>query len=164
MNPIHVSDLPAYLEEVQRRRGKPVGVVSRPARRKTEQPEAALQQTCVAWFDQVFVPSLPKAHRALVYRHHSPNGGLRHKAVAGKLKAQGTNSGFPDLLVIVNGQHIYFELKAGHNGLSPEQKEFRDLCTRMMLPYHVVRSLEQFETHVRTAYACAFPTPYPEHL
>lgn len=46
--------------------------------------------------------------------HHIPNGGLRHKAVAGRLKAMGAKAGVPDLCLPVprHGHYgLYIELK-----------------------------------------------------
>jgi hypothetical protein len=59
----------------------------------------------------------------------TPNGGYRHKATAGKLKAQGVVSGFPDITIWPgSGQPILFiELKRTKGGsVSAEQKEWLD--------------------------------------
>lgn len=48
------------------------------------------QQALATWLDLVVgVPGW----------FHVPNGGLRHKAVAGKLKAQGVKDGVPDVII-----------------------------------------------------------------
>jgi hypothetical protein len=47
-----------------------------------------------------------------------PNGGLRSKATAGKLKAEGVKAGVPDIcLPVANGKYhgLFIELKAGRN-------------------------------------------------
>lgn len=47
-----------------------------------------------------------------------PNGGHRHKATAGRLKAEGVRAGLPDLVCLVarNGYHaLFIELKVGRN-------------------------------------------------
>ncbi len=55
-----------------------------------------------------------------------PNGGARHRAVAGKLRAEGVKSGVPDLCLPVarQGAHaLYLEMKRRHGGrLSVEQR------------------------------------------
>lgn len=60
-----------------------------------------------------------------------PNGGARHPAVAGKLKAEGVKAGVPDLFLPVprNVQGIAFnglfiEMKAGRNKPTPPQVQW----------------------------------------
>jgi hypothetical protein len=56
-----------------------------------------------------------------------PNGGLRSKAVAGKLKSEGVRSGVPDLClpVAVRELHgLYLEMKAERGRVSAEQREW----------------------------------------
>lgn len=57
-----------------------------------------------------------------------PNGGARHKAVAGKLRAAGVRRGVPDLaLPVARGlwHGLFIELKRQHGGvLSVEQREW----------------------------------------
>lgn len=61
--------------------------------------------------------------------HHSPNGGHRHKATAGKMKAQGVSAGFPDLMIfpaVGTGLPVLFiELKRQKGGrVSEHQQEW----------------------------------------
>ncbi len=58
-----------------------------------------------------------------VWWHHSPNGGNRHAAVGGMLKAMGTKPGVPDLMFIREGRVLFLELKRRGGALSPAQKE-----------------------------------------
>ena len=56
-----------------------------------------------------------------------PNGGHRHKAVAGKLKAEGVKAGVEDVFLDVarGGYHgLRIEMKAGKNKPTPEQKDW----------------------------------------
>lgn len=62
-----------------------------------------------------------------------PNGGQRHPAVAGKLKAEGVKRGISDICLpfpCINpatGWHFhgaYIEQKFGKNKVSPEQEQF----------------------------------------
>ena len=50
-----------------------------------------------------------------------PNGGLRSKTTAAKLKREGVLKGIPDLMVVELG--LFIELKAVGGKLSPEQKK-----------------------------------------
>lgn len=59
-----------------------------------------------------------------------PNGGLRHPAVAAKLKAEGVRSSVPDLMLCAAraGFHgLYVEMKAVSKYATPEQKEYHEL-------------------------------------
>ena len=71
----------------------------------------------------------------LRWMHAIPNGGLRSKAQAGKLKAEGVKSGVPDVfLPVARGYFhgLYIEMKkpalkpvrGGKGGVSDEQTDF----------------------------------------
>ena len=79
--------------------------------------EAALQTSIVAWLRLCVTP----------WTFAVPNGGLRDKAVAGRLKAQGVKAGIPDIGVpLRHGKILWIEVKAPGGRLSPEQTAFRD--------------------------------------
>lgn len=62
---------------------------------------------------------------ALALLYAIPNGGARHKATAGRLKAEGVRAGVPDLCLPVarGGYHgLYIELKARHGRASEVQR------------------------------------------
>lgn len=62
---------------------------------------------------------------ALNLLYHIPNGGLRSKATAGKMKAAGQKSGVPDLhLPVPKGKYhgLYIELKRQRGG-TPTQEQ-----------------------------------------
>ncbi len=54
---------------------------------------------------------------------HTPNGDIRHKGAAGRLKALGTKAGMPDLLLLRDGQLYAVELKRDGGRLSDVQRE-----------------------------------------
>ena len=62
--------------------------------------------------------------------YHVPNGGSRHKAEAGRLRAEGVKAGVPDLcLPVARGQYhgLYIELKRQRGGrISEEQVRWID--------------------------------------
>jgi hypothetical protein len=72
-----------------------------------------------------------------------PNGGKRNKGTAGKLKAEGLQSGAPDLLILWRGRAIGLELKTGKGRLSPQQMAFSMRWTTAGGLYAVARSLEE---------------------
>lgn len=54
-----------------------------------------------------------------------PNGGMRHRAIAGQMKAEGAKPGVPDLVLPVarGGWHgLYLEMKRPGGRTSPEQR------------------------------------------
>lgn len=56
-----------------------------------------------------------------------PNGGVRHKAVASKLKKEGVKAGVPDIfLAHPKGTYagLWIEMKYGKNKTSPKQREW----------------------------------------
>lgn len=82
--------------------------------------EPSEHQIQSAYFD--WARMHPVARRAYAI----PNGGHRHIAVAGKLKAEGVRKGVLDVFIPVaaGGAHgLCIEFKAGRNNLTPEQAE-----------------------------------------
>lgn len=66
-------------------------------------------------------------HPELVWFHHIPNGGKRHRTVAGKLKAEGVKKGVHDYFLPVarQGFHgLYIELKSLDGDESSDQERF----------------------------------------
>lgn len=79
--------------------------------------EEQSQMAVVQWFAMQFPAAAP-------WLHHSPNGGQRHKATAGRLKAMGARSGFPDLILCVpRGTYVgaAIEMKVGRNKATGNQ-------------------------------------------
>lgn len=72
------------------------------------------QRELVRWFRQTW-PG--------VRIYATPNGGMRSKATAGRLKAEGVASGVPDLFV--PAWRLWVEMKRAKGGsLKPEQKDW----------------------------------------
>ena len=74
--------------------------------------------------------------------HHSPNGGHRHKATAGKLKAQGVSAGFPDLVIFPNRHQpiLFIEMKRQKGGrVSDEQQEWLEFIEELFSRGYPVR-------------------------
>lgn len=72
---------------------------------------------------------------------HTPNGGKRSKAEAGRFKAMGVKAGIPDLLFFHRSQLDAIELKVGKNNLTSKQEDVRDQLLREGARYAVCRSL-----------------------
>lgn len=81
-----------------------------------------------------------------VFVAHVPNGGMRNARVAAQLKAQGVVRGVPDLMLIpLHGRVGFIEVKAPGGSLTPEQKEFRDMCAARDIFFAVIDNAEQVE-------------------
>ena len=78
-----------------------------------------------------------------VIAFHTPNGGRRGKAEAGRLKGMGTLAGVPDLILIVDGRCFGLEIKSAAGRLSREQKAMRQRFARAGCEFEVVRSLAE---------------------
>lgn len=74
-----------------------------------------------------------------------PNGGLRSKHEAMKLKATGTVAGVSDLIILKPNKAIFVEVKTDIGRQSEEQKKFEQIVKNLGFEYHLVRSLEDFK-------------------
>ena len=75
-----------------------------------------------------------------------PNGGMRDKAVAAKLKAEGVMAGVPDLhLPVARGEYhsLYIEMKFGKNILTDKQAELKPKLEKQGNAVVVCYSFEQ---------------------
>lgn len=75
---------------------------------------------------------------------HVPSGEIRDIRTAVKLKAMGTQKGWPDFILISpHGSVRCLELKRQGAALTDEQDEFRLWCIRHGIPYVTAWTLEQ---------------------
>ncbi|RKR02609.1 VRR-NUC domain-containing protein [Kushneria sinocarnis] len=101
----------------------------KPARRKPVDHEGSEQKALISWLRGEYLRK-SQVGQAWPATYHVPNGGHRHKATAGGLKAQGVKAGVSDLVVAVprGGWHgLYIEFKATpprHAGLQDSQHEW----------------------------------------
>lgn len=85
--------------------------------RPTEHDEQRALVELIAWH--------ANQRPALALLYAVPNGGARHKATAGRMKAEGQRAGVPDLVLPVarGGYHgAYVEMKRPGGKVSPEQR------------------------------------------
>jgi hypothetical protein len=103
--------------------------------------EHQLQVMCVTWFRLQY----PK-YAELLFA--VPNGGLRGKATAGKLKAEGVVSGVSDLIFLYPTSEYHglcIEMKNEKGTQSPRQKEWARAVRENGYAYMVIRSLHSFQ-------------------
>jgi hypothetical protein len=97
--------------------------------------EARIQAAIVEWIRWV-------APQVVVYA--IPNGGLRTKAEAARLKWTGVLAGMPDLGIVAppNGSAFFLEIKPPGGSLSADQKEIIPRLISVGAPSRVARSVE----------------------
>lgn len=85
---------------------------------------------------------------------HCPNGEKRNPITGSRLKRMGVRKGVADILLFwcddeFNFQGAAIELKAGKNGLEPDQKQFRnDWINNAGGYYAICRSLDEVKAHL----------------
>jgi len=73
-----------------------------------------------------------------------PNGGLRPKRTAFKLKQQGVKRGVSDLFFIINGKSIGLEIKPATGGVqSDKQSDWQERLERAGGFYYLARGLSE---------------------
>jgi hypothetical protein len=104
--------------------------------------EARIQAAIVEWVRTI-------APDVLIFA--VPNGGLRSKAEAARLKWTGVVAGVPDLAVIApSGKAHFLEVKTPTGRLSDDQREIIAALGRLGSPFMTVTSIDD----VRRAFSC----------
>jgi hypothetical protein len=122
-------------------------------------PEEDLQIVVVRWFAVRYGPVAAR------WLHHSPNGGGRSKAQAGRFKAAGTKAGFPDLIYPRGrGSYVGFalELKTdGNTRVSVEQHAWLGLLADEGWCARVAHGYEQAKLEIERYMALPVRGPVP---
>jgi hypothetical protein len=80
---------------------------------------------------------------------HTPNGSLRNKAVAAKLKAAGVKPGVPDIMMFWPGHNAAIELKSPDGVLDIAQHAFAEQWIRAGNLYAIAQGVDDVETALR---------------
>ena len=105
-----------------------------PERRRDSNREARIQAAVVAWIRWC-------APQTMVFA--IPNGGLRGKAEAARLRWTGVQAGIPDLAVLAPvGKVFFLEVKAPDGRLSADQAEIFHRLVALGISTAIVRSIE----------------------
>jgi hypothetical protein len=108
--------------------------IDRGFQRRDFNAEARIQAAIVEWVRTV-------APGVLIFA--VPNGGLRSKAEAARLKWTGVVAGIPDLVVIAPiGRVFLLEVKTASGRLSEDQHAIFGLLVALGTPRAIVRSIE----------------------
>ncbi|WP_430626804.1 VRR-NUC domain-containing protein [Thiobacter aerophilum] len=111
-------------------------------RRRRLPLEEAIQRACVEWA-RLQAPRYP----LLAWLVHVPNGGIRPKGEAGKLKAMGVNPGLPDILIPRRSgpwAGLAVEIKSPTGKVSRSQAKWLDALAADGWFVAVARSLDEF--------------------
>jgi hypothetical protein len=103
--------------------------------------EAQLQKSVVEWLGVL------EAQRHLRF-FAVPNGGQRHVLAGANLKKQGMRRGVPDLVVLVRGRTVFWELKSAKGTVRPEQAEWAEWLRANRYEYALIRSLDDAQAHM----------------
>lgn len=113
--------------------------------------EETHQQAAATFLDRTLIPP------AMFW--HTPNGGQRNKAVAGKLKAQGVKPGVADILIFTQGGTLHtitglvrcyaIEMKADDGELSLDQYKWATGWLEIGGHYAIARTSYDVETACR---------------
>ena len=103
--------------------------------------EDKIQQDCFEWYNNNYCLAHHKP-RQLIY--HVPNENQQ------KLTKIGVVAGIPDLVILHNGEHIYFEMKDHKGVLSKEQIKIRSIIEAQNVKWFLCRSLESFKEIIKT--------------
>ena len=107
-----------------------------------KQDEHKLQVAICKWLD----------YTQDFYYYAIPNGGLRHRLVAIKLKMEGAKAGVADMFWMVSNERwkgLFVEVKIEKGKQSPNQKEFESIAIKHGYYYAVVRSINDCESILR---------------
>jgi hypothetical protein len=108
-------------------------------KRQPRHEESALQKAMIEYLDRRGV-----RRDNVVFA--VPNEGRRSRHVGGILKSMGLLPGVADLVIVAPGGRAHFvEVKTPKGRLSKAQREFRDRCVAMRVPWAIVRSLDDME-------------------
>ena len=85
--------------------------------------------------------------RSNIFCFAVPNGGLRNKFTAKKLKAEGVLAGVADIVILLKNKCIFVELKNPYkkSNQTDTQKAFQKQVEQMGYEYHLLDSWAKFE-------------------
>ena len=79
-----------------------------------------------------------------------PNGGLRSKKAAARLKASGVLAGVSDLIILFrSGRCVFLEMKAENGKQSTAQKWFQKTVEYFGFDYHIIQTSNPYEAVAR---------------
>jgi len=107
-------------------------------------PEENIQQQIVMWFRNKYC-----------LKHHTPRYAIFSVPNEAAYKNKkfiltGLMQGVSDLIVVIDGKTLYFELKTATGKQSLKQIEFEETIKNLNQNYYLVRSLDEFIAIIET--------------
>lgn len=102
--------------------------------------EAQLQQSIIIWFRNNY-----QMHGKGLIFSVANESTYKNKT----FKNTGTMAGVSDLIVVLNGETIFVELKTENGIQSEKQKEFEIKIKQLNQEYYLIRSLDQFKNELK---------------
>lgn len=125
----------------------PPGIAEPRQPRRSRRPSGGPTEAQIqaALFGHLAVRLVPGA-----FAFHVPNGGLRSRVEAARMKGQGVVPGVPDIAIVAGGRVFFLELKSENGRLSPAQVECHDRLQAtgaiVATAYGLDAALRQLET------------------
>lgn len=113
--------------------------------RRYKDEEHRLQVACVRWFRMQY-----SGYGNLLFA--VPNGGLRNKSTAARLKAEGVVAGVADLVLLLPNQQYHamcIELKTPKGRQQDTQKQWQQSVVRYGYCYVICHSLDEFVKDIK---------------
>lgn len=99
--------------------------------------EHNIQVACVNWFRYQY-------HNLIIFA--VPNGGMRNKVVAAKLKMEGAMAGVADLVIVACNKIVFIEMKTAKGKQQETQKAFEKSVKALGHEYYVCHSFDEFRS------------------
>ena len=103
--------------------------------------EAKIQQEIYNWFNNNYCLKFHKPRNIIFSVPNETTSFMELK----RKKQMGLTSGVSDLIVIIENEVLFVEVKTSTGIISENQKQFRETVERLGFRYYVVRSLKEFQ-------------------
>ena len=108
-------------------------------------PEETIQSAIISYL-RLALPNAIINHAA----NEGNRGGKQGLIDGFKRKSMGVTSGYPDIVIHVNGITIFMEVKTQTGVLSANQKNIKTILESQGFKYFVVRSIDDAKTSLKT--------------
>jgi len=106
--------------------------------------EELIQFKCVEWFNETY----PDYRMRLYHNFQNPKDAIQGSFLIG----QGLRKGVADLTLMIPQGVVYIEMKTPKGTQKPDQCKFQKECDKLNTPYHIARSLQDFQNIIKIYY------------